>query len=97
VNISHAAEAIYTQGSVIFCPFLSGRGTPQFYDPHSPIASHITFFARSRKKFKKHDIHIWMAQKGFTFSRPSFVFIFQEIRKAMVGARFLRGQKRFKK
>ena len=38
-----------------------------------------------------------MAPKWITFSRPSFVFIFQKIRKAMVGARFLRGQKLCKK
>ena len=34
-----------------------------------------------------------MAPKWITFSRPSFISFFQEIRKAMVGARFLRGQK----
>ena len=37
-----------------------------------------------------------MARKWFTFSWPSFIFIFQEIRKAMEWAWFLRGQKRFK-
>ena len=70
---------------------------PRIYDPYSPIGSRSTFFARSRKKFKKSIPSVWMAPKWITFSRPSFVFIFQEICKAMAGARFLRGRKRFKK
>ena len=81
MNISHAAEAAYTQGSFTFCPFLSVPGTPQIYVRYSPITKHIMFFARSRKKFKKHDLHIYMAQKWFTFSRPSFILFFRKSAK----------------
>ena len=65
----------------------------------SPLTNRLPehFFSRSRKKSEKSIPRVWMAPKWITFSRPSFIFFFQEIRKATVGARFLRAQKRFKK
>ena len=55
MTISHAAERIYTQGSVAFCPFL---GVPKIenYMGATPKSSQVSRFFRGRVKKSKNTI-----------------------------------------
>ncbi len=79
VTILHAAERIYTRGSVAFCSFLSGPKIENYINGNPKSFQTSRFFSRSREKVKKRDTRIQMARKWITFLRLNFIFIFQEI------------------
>ena len=55
IHISHAAESIYIQGSVIFCSFLGGPKIEN-YITRTPKSSPVSRFFRGRVKNSKNAI-----------------------------------------